>query len=102
MLCLKMTLWLVYVQGFDAEKGRAIFCNFKFPHSVIFRSMRKSIETDLMGHIQQCYDKVCVQHNNVMDSLKSIHDKIEEGGSGNGISEKTLLDALRIVHSSHD
>lgn len=63
---------------------------------------------ELMAHIQDCCDKACktIQHyggkaceqyNSVMEGLKGIHDEIEERGSGNGISEKTLLDALKIV-----
>lgn len=104
---------LVDVQGFDDEKGQALINSFTFPPSVILTSMKESMKADLMEHIQQCCDKVCgtvkyhdekacEQYNNVMEGLKGIHDKIEEGGSGNGISEKTLLDALRIVHSSQN
>lgn len=62
----------------------------------------------LMAHVQNCCDKVCktAQHldehnaeryNLVMNGLKGLFDKIEEGGNGSGISEKTLLNALEIV-----
>lgn len=104
---------LVDVQGFDEPNDRANICQFSLPPSVVVESAKSRMSADLMEHIQQCCDKVCStvkyhdekaceQYNNVMEGLKGIHDKIEEGGSGNGISEKTLLDALRIVHSSQD
>lgn len=64
---------------------------------------------ELMAHIQDCCDKVCktVQHFDeenagrydlLMEGLKGVHDTInEERDAGNGISEKTLLEALKIV-----
>lgn len=62
----------------------------------------------IMSHIQDCCDKVCkvVSHhdekiaeryNMVLESVQAIFDKLEEGFAGNGISERTLLEALKIV-----
>lgn len=61
---------------------------------------------ELMSHFQDCCDKVCktAQHfdecnaeryNQIMEGLKGMFDELAE--RGNGISEKTLLDALKIV-----
>lgn len=60
---------------------------------------------DLMSHIQNCCDKVCdvvmvkTQNNwDLIDSESSIiRALIENINSGEGISEKTLLEALKIV-----
>lgn len=61
---------------------------------------------ELMAHIQDCCDKVCktVQtvvnesYNNTNIFIGKEFDSIkEEGISGNGITEKTLLEALKIV-----
>ena len=62
----------------------------------------------LMAHIQDCCDKVCTtlqtfhqqdceHYACAMEVVNSIRGDIEEGGTGNGISEKTLLEALKIV-----
>lgn len=62
----------------------------------------------LMSHIQDCCDKVCQtiqtyadiadsKHSVILQGLRPVLEKIEEGGTGNGISEKTLLEALKIV-----
>lgn len=63
---------------------------------------------ELMSHIQDCCDKVCrtiqtyadiadSKHSVILQGLSPVLEKIEEGGTGNGISEKTLLEALKIV-----
>lgn len=62
----------------------------------------------LMSHIQDCCDKVCKtiqtyadiavsKHSVILQGLRPVLEKIEEGGNGNGIREKTLLEALKIV-----
>lgn len=62
----------------------------------------------LMAHIQDCCDKVCQtiqtyadiadsKHSVILQGLRPVLEKIEEGGNGKGISEKTLLEALKIV-----
>lgn len=84
------------------------------PETVIIDENEKDAKHEaLMSHIQDCCDKVCktAQHfdecnseryNQVMEGLKGIFDELAEHGTSNGISEKTLLDALRIVSKNRD
>lgn len=62
---------------------------------------------ELMAHIQDCCDKVCKtiqtyadiadsKHSIILQSLAPVLERAENS-TGNGISEKTLLDALKIV-----
>lgn len=102
---------LIDMQGFDKPNEKANICQFSFPPSVIIESVKSRMSADLMEHIQQCCDKVCdtikyhdeksaERYNTIMEGQKGIFDRIDEGGTGNGISEKTLLDALRIVSNN--
>lgn len=63
---------------------------------------------ELMAHVQDCCDKVCKTVQNfdaqneerwklMSENVAGIHDAIGEYGTGNGITEKTLLEALKIV-----
>ena len=60
---------------------------------------------DLMSHIQDCCDKVCELVRNISadhyekidNETTTIRAVIENFCSGEGISEKTLLEALKIV-----
>ena len=99
---------LIDVQGLDTDQGQAFIVHLPFPPSVVAENIKKSMSANLMEHIQQCCDKVCdtvkhydekacEQYNLIMEGMKGIHDRINEGGTGSGIGEKTLLDALRIV-----
>lgn len=83
---------------------------YPLPHNtVIVDEDTKDINNeDLLKHIQDCYDKVCStlqtyhrigceHHDCVMKVVNDIRSDIGEGSTGNGISEKTLLEALKIV-----
>lgn len=83
---------------------------YSLPHNtVIVDEDTKDINNeDLLEHIQDCYDKVCStlqtyhridceHHDCVMKVVNDIRSDIGEGSTGNGISEKTLLEALKIV-----
>lgn len=95
-----------------ASENRAYAHTNTFPlpsEAVIIDENEKDTKHEaLMSHIQDCCDKICktAQHfdecnaeryNQIMEGLKGMFDELAERGNGNGISEKTLLDALKIV-----
>lgn len=81
---------------------------FPIPHNAIIideEHKENSEYETLMSHIQNCCDKVCevVKHTSQNNWDKTDNDSaviramIEESSTGNGVSEKTLLNALEIV-----
>ena len=77
------------------------------PNAIIIDEEHKenSEHETLMSHIQNCCDKVCevVKHTSQNNWDKTDNDSaviramIEESSTDNGVSEKTLLNALEIV-----
>lgn len=111
------TMQAAYCKEAASEDSKYARVDF-FPlssNAVVIDEERKENDAHeaLMSHIQDCCDKVCKtaqfhdeenasRYNLVMEGIKGIFDKIEEGGSGNGISEKTLLNALEIVTKNNN
>lgn len=101
--------------GIQIDDGRhlaKIMCCFPVPSQVIAEEIKKeheatlkdaieSLRTDVIRAVNACHEDMLIENSTIVRTL----DELKESGmaSGNGISEKTLLEALKVVaEGKHD
>ena len=99
----------IYCKSASTENNKYAQLDFFpiHPNAIIIDEEHKvnSEHETIMSHIQNCCDKICevVRHTSQNNWDKTDNDSaviramIEETSTGNGVSEKTLLNALEIV-----
>lgn len=103
----------VIVNGMiDKDKQRVSEFGFPIPSQVISEEIKKeheatlkdaieSLRTDVIRAVNACHENMLTESGTIVRML----DELKESGlaSGNGISEKTLLEALKVVAAGkHD
>ena len=73
----------------------------KKDHEATLKDAIESLRTDVIRAVNACHENMLKENGTILRSL----DELKESGmaSGNGISEKTLLEALKVVAAGkHD
>lgn len=111
---------LVAIDGFTQDGSMASgVIQFFFPPATMVQNAMHERDADIMQHMDSLCDKVCriidelavviqdqqnITGTEMHDSMAHLEHIIEDftnGGGGNGVSEKTLLEALRITNTRH-
>ena len=95
----------------DKGRERVVTLNFPIPVQVIAEEIKKeheatlkdaieSLRTEVIRAVDACREDIYKENDTIVRTL----DEIKESGlaSGIGISEKTLLEALKVVARKHD
>lgn len=90
----------------DKGRERVVTFNFPIPVQVIAEEIKKeheaslkdaieALRTDVLRAVNACHEDMLRENGTIVRTL----DEFKESGlaSGNGISEKTLLEALKVV-----
>lgn len=90
----------------DKGRERVVTFNFSIPAQVIVEEIKKeheatlkdaveALRTDILRAVNACHEDMLRENGTIVRTL----DELKESGlaSGNGISEKTLLEALKVV-----
>ena len=90
----------------DKDRQRVCECGFPIPAQVIAEEIKteheaslkdaiEALRTDVLHAVNACLEDMLRDNGNICRML----DELKESGlaSGNGISEKTLLEALKVV-----
>ena len=73
----------------------------KKEHEAILKDAIESLRTDVIRAVNACNENMLRENGTIIRSLDEIRESVP--ASGNGISEKTLLEALKVVASGkHD
>lgn len=94
--------------GMIDDKGRERVVTFNFPipcqviaeeikteHEASLKDAIEALRTDVLRAVNACHEDMLRENGTIVRTL----DELKESGlaSGNGISEKTLLEALKVV-----
>lgn len=95
----------------DQDRQRVSEFGFPIPSQVISEEIKKeheatlkdaieSLRTDVIHAVDVCHENMLKDNAEI---FRAINELKESGlASGNGISEKTLLEALKVVAGKHD
>ncbi len=73
----------------------------KKEHEATLKDAIESLRTDVIHAVDVCHENMLKDNAEIYRSINELRDSIKE--SGNGISEKTLLEALKVVSAGkHD
>lgn len=80
--------------------AQAIAEEIKTEHEASLKDAIKALRTDFLRAVNACHEDMLRENGTIVRTL----DEIKENGlaSGNGISEKTLLEALKVVVGEHN
>lgn len=100
--------------GKQIDDGRHlahIMCRFPVPAQVIAEEIKKeheatlkdaieSLRTDVIHAVDVCHENMLKDNAAIFRAINELRESVQ--ASGNGISEKTLLEALRVVVAGKD
>ena len=73
----------------------------KKEHEATLKDAIESLRTDVIHAVDVCHENMLKDNTEIYRAINELRDSIQE--SGNGISEKTLLEALKVVAAGkHD
>lgn len=89
----------------DKGRERVVTFNFPIPVQVIAEEIKKeheaslkdaieALRTDVLRAVNACHEDMLRENGTIVRTLDELKESME---SGNGISEKTLLEALKVV-----
>lgn len=67
----------------------------KKEHEATLKDAIESLRTDVIHAVDVCHENMLKDNAEIYRAINELRDSIQE--SGNGISEKTLLEALKVV-----
>lgn len=94
--------------------GRQKVCHFDFPlpsqviaeeikkeHEAKLKDAIESLRTDVIHAVDVCHENMLKDNAEIYRAINELRESVQ--ASGNGISEKTLLEALKVVATGkHD
>ena len=96
----------------DKDRERVVTFNFPVPPQVIAEEIKKeheatlkdaieSLRTDVIHAVDVCHENMLKDNAAIFRAINELKESVQ--ASGNGISEKTLLEALKVVAAGkHD
>lgn len=73
----------------------------KKEHEATLKDAIESLRTDVIRAVNACHENMLKENGTILRSLDELRESVQ--ASGNGISEKTLLEALKVVAAGkHD
>ena len=96
----------------DKGRKRVVTFNFPVPTHVIAEEIKKeheatlkdaieSLRTDVIHAVDVCHENMLKDNAAIFRAINELRESVQ--ASGNGISEKTLLEALKVVAAGkHD
>ena len=96
----------------DKGRKRVVTFNFPVPPQVISEEIKKeheatlkdaieSLRTDVIRAVDVCHENMLKDNAAILRTLDELKESLQ--ASGNGISEKTLIEALKVVAAGkHD
>ena len=96
------------------DKGRKRVVTFNFPvpaqviseeikneHEATLKDAIEALRTDVIRDVYACHEDMLRENGTIIRSLDELKESVQ--APGNGISEKTLLEALKVVAAGkHD
>ena len=90
----------------DKGRKRVVTFNFPVPAQVISEEIKKeheatlkdaieALRTDVIRSVDVCHENMLKDNAAIFRALNELRESVQ--ASGNGISEKTLLEALKVV-----
>mgnify|MGYP004456039075 CR=1 FL=1 len=99
--------------GMIDNKGRERVSEFGFPipaqaiaeeikteHEASLKDAIEASRTDVIHAVNACLEDMIRDNGHIFRMLNELKESVQ--ASGNGISEKTLLEALKVVAGKHD
>ena len=96
----------------DKDRERVVTFDFSIPAQVISEEIKKeneatlkdaieSLRTDVIHAVDVCHENMLKDNAEIYRAINELRESVQ--ASGNGISEKTLLEALKVVAAGkHD